>query len=135
MEVELPEAEPELYLRWIAFEVALEQALRGDPRLRARAARRRLVYGRSAQAAHRFVYQPITTQAEQADADGIGEVRPTVTAGRRELANIVRYLQRWGDWLVEEDIPERAGVALPLPDVAALRTQVIKAITGSLSGL
>ena len=134
MEVELPEASPELYLQWIAFEVAVEQAVRGDPRLRAKAARRRLVYGRSAQAAHRVVYQPITTQVEAADADGVADVRPAVAAGRRDLVKVFRYLRRWGDWLLEEGIPERAKVTMPLPDVAALRTQIIKAITGSLSG-
>jgi hypothetical protein len=126
MEVQLAGALPERYLQWIAFVVALEQAVRKDPRLRAKAARRRLVYGPSAQAAHRIIYQPITDQAEQADAEGINEIRPLVEAEPEELDEVVGYLQRWGEWLVEEGISEQAKVPMPPPEIAALRTQVVK---------
>jgi hypothetical protein len=119
MEVQLPEAQPELYLQWIAFVVELEQAIRKDPRLRSKAARRGLVYGETAQAAHGIVYQPITHQAEQADpADAA--VQPIVTAEPPDLDEVAGYLQRWGEWLVEEEL------AMPLPEIAALQMQVIK---------
>jgi hypothetical protein len=119
VEVQLPEARPELYLQWIAFVVELEQSVRKDPRLRSKAARRRLVYGESARATHRIVYKPIINQAEETDAART-EVRPIITAEPQDLDEVVGYLQRWGEWLVEEEMP------MPLPEIAALRTQVIK---------
>jgi hypothetical protein len=133
MEVQLAEALPELYLQWIAFVVALEQAVRKDPSLRAKAARPRLVYGGPGEAAHRIVYQPITDQAQQADALGITDVRPVVGAEPEDLEEVAGYLKRWGEWVMEEEVPERTKVAIPLPDVAALQTQAIKDITRSLS--
>jgi hypothetical protein len=133
MDVQLPEALPELYLQWMAFVVAIEQAIRNDRSLRSKAARRRLVYGPSAQTTHHIVYEPIIQQAQQADAAGT-EVRPVVEAEPDALGEVVAYLQRWSDWLFEEEIPDRVKVDMPLPETAALRAQLIKEINTRLSG-
>jgi hypothetical protein len=134
MQVQLPQALPERYLQWIAFVVAVEQAVRKDPRLRAKAARSRLVYGPSAQAAHRIVYQPITDQAEYADAEGITEVQPVIEAEPEELEQVAVYLQRWGEWVASEEFPEQVKVPMPFPDAAALQAQAIKDISRGLPG-
>jgi hypothetical protein len=131
MEIQLAEARPELYLRWIAFVVALEQAVKKNPSLRSKAARRGMVYGPMAQDAHRIVFQPLTAQAEQADEAGTA-VRPMLQGEPEQLGEVATYLQRWGEWLVDQEIAERTGVEIPPPEVVALRAQAIKEISQNL---
>jgi hypothetical protein len=126
--VSLPSAPPELYLQWVAFVAAIEHKIRSHPQLRLEALGKRFVFGESARASQRVLLEPITHQAEDADAASSPRVEPMIQATPRMLAKAVEYLERWGEWIVGEDVSAQAHVPLPTPEAAALMAQVQKTI-------
>jgi hypothetical protein len=128
IEIVLPEAPPELYLAWTAFTVAAEQKLRDRPHLRARAARAGFVTTPAAHTAHATIVAPLTEQSEAALREGAAMVAPVIEGDPSELSGSLDYLQQWGEWLGTSDAFQDAGISLPAPEVAAIRTLALKAI-------
>jgi hypothetical protein len=124
----LTAAHPETYLEWVAFVVATENAIRSRPGLRSKARARRLVFGDAAHTAHRVLLHPLTLQAEDANAAGETEFEPVIRASHSDLRTAVGYLERWGNWVVEEDVSTQTHVPLPSPFSAAITTHALKSI-------
>jgi hypothetical protein len=128
VEIVLPGAPPQLYLAWTAFTVAAEQKLRDRPHLRARASRAGFVTTPAAHAAHATIVGPLTEQAEAALREGVATVAPVIEGDPTELSAALDYLQQWGEWLATGDVFREAGISLPAPEVAAIRTVALRAI-------
>jgi hypothetical protein len=128
VEIVLPEAPPQLYLAWTAFTVAAEQKLRDRRHLRTRASRAGFVTTPAAHVAHATIVAPLTEQSEAALRDGAATVAPVIEGDTSELSAALEYLQRWGEWLGTSDAFREAGISLPAPEVAALRTLALKAL-------
>jgi len=132
VEIALPEAPPQLYLGWTAFTVAAEQKLRDRPHLKARASRAGFVTTPAAHAAHATIVGPLTEQSEAALREGAAMVAPVIEGDSRELSAALDYLQQWGEWLATSDAFQEAGISLPAPEIAAIRTVALKAIREQL---
>jgi hypothetical protein len=132
VEIVLPDAPPQLYLGWTAFTVAAEQKLRDRPHLRARASRAGFVTTPAAHLAHSTMLGPLTEQAESALREGATMVAPVIAGDHAELSAALDYLQQWGEWLATSDAFQEAGISLPAPEVAAIRTLALKALRENL---
>ena len=132
VEIVLPEGPPQLYLGWTAFTVAAEQKLRYRPHLRARASRAGFITTPTAHMAHSTILGPLTEQSESALREGAAMVAPVIAGDPSELSDALDYLQQWGEWLGTSDAFQEAGISLPAPEIAAIRTLALKALRENL---
>jgi hypothetical protein len=135
VQVRLPEASPELYLRWMAYWRRVEKKMAGNPFLE------RLVADASApifddevaDCLSRNLVRAIERQAEEAREAGEPRVAPTLQGQLETLSEAVAYVIRRARLLQRPDIARDIKIR-PLPEeLANLRAKVMAVIQMQLS--
>jgi hypothetical protein len=133
--IRLPEASPELYLRWMAYWRRVEERMAGNPFLE------RLIADASApffddeiaEFISRDLVTAIERQAEEAQQAGEPSVAPTLKGQAETLSEAVAYVIRRSRLLQRPDIARDIKIR-PLPEeLANLRAMVMAVIQMQLS--
>jgi hypothetical protein len=136
MRVELPQATPETYLRWVRRWRDVERA----PALRAGG------WTQGPPALHKVVAEfivdtlapQILMQARRARRDGYSFVAPLVDGDRELLHLALDAMERHGRWLAwgarQERAAAAAGVAYPEAEVRALQHRAMERLRNQLTG-
>jgi hypothetical protein len=132
--VRLPPAPPESYLRWMSFWRDVEAHMAENPALLDVASRESAPF--AGDAVSEFlsteVVRAIMAQAGAAHRDGQAEVAPVITGAADLLDRAIDYVERRGQWLATEGVPEAMGIEPLGEDLLGLRQDVLESVRRAL---
>ena len=128
LQVRLPPAPPDHYLRWMAYWREVEQAMAARPAFEhhASSVSAPFLRGEVAEYLSGVMCTEIIRQAAEAKRVGALDVRPVVTGGSAILLEAVGTIRRRGRWLDETLSLEAAGVEPLEPELIALRKRAVR---------
>jgi hypothetical protein len=134
--IQLPEAPPEHYLRWMVFWRDVELVMGQTPALAEAAAQESAPFVRDeiADFLSREVVGSILSQAREARDSGLATVIPVLVVDRDMLQKGAEYVVARADWLERPGVMEAMGVAPLEEHLAHLRARAIEEVRRQLQG-
>jgi hypothetical protein len=128
LQIRLPPAPPDHYLRWMAFWREVEQAMATRPAFEHHASSVSAPFLRGAVAEYLsgVMCTEIIRQAVEAKRAGAKDVRPVITGGSDILLEAVETIRRRGRWMDETLSLEAAGVNPLEPEFVELRKRAVR---------
>jgi len=128
VEIRLPPAPPDDYLRWMAYWREVEQAMAARPAFEhhASSVSAPFLRGEVAEYLSGVMCTEIIRQAAEAKRVGALDVRPLVAGKPDILLEAVETIRRRGRWMDETLSLEAAGVEPLEPELIALRKRAVR---------